>query len=268
MFKKTRNWVRNNNIDSRTWNILLAIGVVALILPLILDFAIPEKKYNSDTVPVSELVYIIDDADLLTDEEEEQLYNHMVNISKYGGVCFYTTNDYSSSTSSLAKEKFRYLYGTNSATIFVVDMYNRYLYIFSDGAIYRTITSAKAETITDNVYRYASNGDYYTCAKTCFDQITALLEGDKIPQPMKHISNSLLSLATSLVIVFGISSASMRIKRKSERDIIKDNSSSEFRAGPANSIRLIRVRKTSTWKNNNSYSIWIFRNRFLSRFIK
>ena len=34
-------------------------------------------------------------------------------------------------------------------------MYERMIYIFSNGANYKTITNTKAEIITDNIYRYA-----------------------------------------------------------------------------------------------------------------
>ena len=59
---------------------------------------------------------------------------------------------------SLYREK----YGSESGTIFVIDMDNRNIWIHSNGAINRTINKAYAETITDNVYTYASDAVSYT----------------------------------------------------------------------------------------------------------
>ena len=87
-------------------------------------------------------------------------------------------------------------------SLFLIDMKNRYIYIFSDGENYNTITSDKAEIITDNVYRYASRGDYYECASRAFHQINTLLLGGKISEPMRIITNVLLSLYIGFFICF------------------------------------------------------------------
>ena len=79
-------------------------------------------------------------------------------------------------------------------TVFLIDMSQRYIYIFSDGNNYKMITRAKSETITDNVYKYAVKEQYYQCAEKAYNQMYTVLEGGKIAEPMKYISNTLLSL--------------------------------------------------------------------------
>ena len=81
-------------------------------------------------------------------------------------------------------------------------MGRRNIWIYSDGAIYRTINKAYANTITDNVYRYASRGEYYECAWNVFDQAETLLEGGRISMPMKHISNLLIASVCALLLNF------------------------------------------------------------------
>lgn len=44
-------------------------------------------------------------------------------------------------------------------TVFAIDMDNRNIWIHSDGAVYQVVTKGYADTVTDNVYRYASRGD-------------------------------------------------------------------------------------------------------------
>ena len=70
--------------------------------------------------------------------------------------------------------------------MFVIDMRNRNLYIINRGSVKDTITSAYSESITDNVYTYASGGDYYTCAEMVFTQELTLLQGGRISQPMRR----------------------------------------------------------------------------------
>lgn len=108
------------------------------------------------------------------------------------------------STESFAGSYYMDRFGTDSGTVFVIDMDNRNIWIYSDGAIYKTVTGAYAETVTDNVYRYASNGDYYECAAEVFREIHALLEGRRIAQPMKYISNALLAMILALLANFGL----------------------------------------------------------------
>lgn len=146
-------------------------------------------------------VYIDDWADLLTPSEETQLLEVMKEISAYGNVSFVSIseNDYYS-TERYAEHYYYEHFEYDSGTLFLVDMDYRYLWIYSDGAIYDTVTISYANTITDNVYTYASDEDYYTCADTAFGQILRLLQGQRIAQPMKYISNALLALVLALLI--------------------------------------------------------------------
>ncbi len=147
-------------------------------------------------------VYISDDADLLTEQEEADLQKVMQPITEFGNVAFKTTANNASSTEYFSEAYYKELWGRESGTIFVIDMANRYLYIYSDGAVYRTITDAYADTITDNVYTYATNQQYYQCAAKTFEQIGTVLEGGKIAQPMKYASNAFLAVIISFIILY------------------------------------------------------------------
>lgn len=145
-------------------------------------------------------IVIEDDADLLSEEEIQQLLLDMQGITDYGNAAFKSLSDNEYSTSYFAQNYYHQIFNQESGTLFIIDMDNREIYIFSDGAIYRTITVSYANTITDNVYTYASDGDYYRCASKAFDQIQSLLSGQKIVQPMKYISNALLALILAALI--------------------------------------------------------------------
>lgn len=146
------------------------------------------------------VVILEDEADLLSEDEESQLALEMQAVTAYGNAAFKSVsyNDYS--TSYFATDYYHEIFGKESGTLFLIDMDNREIYIFSDGDIYKTITDSYADTITDNIYRYASDGDYYDCASKAFQQISSLLSGRKIAQPMKYISNALLALILAALI--------------------------------------------------------------------
>ena len=149
-------------------------------------------------------VYVEDEAGLLTEEQRRELAQAMEDVTSYGSAAFVTTLENSRSTERFARDYYTERFGTDSGTVFVIDMDNRMIWIHSDGAVYKTVTSAYADTITDNVYRYAADADYYGCAREAFQQIHALLEGAKIAQPMKYISNALLAMILALLANFGL----------------------------------------------------------------
>ena len=167
-------------------------------------------------------VYIEDDAELLTEHQETKLLENMKDITKYGGVALKTVNknpEYS--TENLARNFYREKFGTLSGVVFVIDMDKRYIYIFSDGEIYKTITRSYAEIITDNVYEYASDEEYYECCEKAFSQILALLEGRKIAQPMKYISNFLIATLLALIINYFIVMAVSKANKPDDEKLLK-----------------------------------------------
>lgn len=165
-------------------------------------------------------VLLEDDAALLDSGERAQLAEEMKVITSYGNAVLKTISYNSYSTSSYARDFYHDLYGQSSGTLFLIDMDNRELYLFSDGAIYRTVTKSYAESITDNVYRYASKGNYYSCASEAFEQIHTLLAGQKIAQPMKYISNILLALILAALINYFLAMRTAGSAKASSREIL------------------------------------------------
>ena len=100
-------------------------------------------------------------------------------------------------------------------------MDNRYLYIDSYGRKMRKyITSSRADTITDNIYYYATDEEYYVCAQQAFEQIYAVLQGQRIAQPMKYISNALLAFALSMLILFFIIRISSSRRKATDKELL------------------------------------------------
>lgn len=180
--------------------IFFALGLL-LLYPAIKVYAASPVWTNQDT---GYSVIIDDEADLLSEEEESLLALTMRQVTAYGHAAFKSVSSNSYSTSYFAQEYYHELFDSQSGTLFLIDMDNREIYLFSDGAIYRVVTTSYAYTITDNVYRYASNSNYYLCANEAFSQVHTLLSGHKIAQPMKYISNTLLALILAALINYFI----------------------------------------------------------------
>ena len=161
---------------------------------------------------------IMDDReDLLSDRQETDLLSYMTPLTKYGNAAFVSIKC-NSMTSSCANSYYHEVFKQNSGTIFMIDMNHRIIYIFSDGANYNMITDNKAEIITDNVYTYASDGDYYSCAQKAFEQIGTVLDGGKILEPMRYITNMFLALFLGFLICFVIVIITSLNKKTSIRD--------------------------------------------------
>lgn len=184
-------------------------------------FAVTSDMYeNSDT---GYKVIIEDDADLLSYTEEQSLADSMEKLTEYGNIAFKSINRNSyGSTPRYAERYYHETFGKESGTVFLIDMSQRKIYIFSDGQNYKTITKSKAETITDNIYKYASNKEYFECADKAYSQMYTILEGGKIAEPMKYISNALIAVMLALFANFAIFKIATKNKAASFNEQIKE----------------------------------------------
>lgn len=193
--------------------------ILALLLCILPGSTVYASVYENQETSYE--VIIDDSADLLSEEEEDALLEEMKPITKFGNVAFVSILDNPSySTQNYVSEYYRNHFGKSSGTVFIIDMDERYIWIHSDGAIYKQITTSYANTITDNVYDYASDEEYYDCASLAFEQIYTVLEGGRIAQPMKYICNLLLALILALLINFFIVMGYSRCRKASTREVL------------------------------------------------
>lgn len=220
MRKANKNVWTNYGMEISKNRYVIYIGTMILIFAMLL---LQEISASAQVVYENTNGYevvIEDDMGLLASEEIVMLQQEMEPITEYGNVAFKSVSSVTP-TERFAANYYEGLWGDESGTVFVIDMYNRMIYIYSSGAVYRTITKSYANTITDNVYTYATAGDYYTCASKVYEQIYTLLEGGRVAQPMKYLSNAFLAMIISFVLLYffvkGISAA----KKTSESELLK-----------------------------------------------
>lgn len=182
------------------------------LLAVLLPITVKCEDYAYINEESSYKFYILDNAGLFSDGDTDYLYYDLENISYVANVGIVTLDENTySDTESFANHFLLDNFGDDvEAIVFVIDMDNRVLTIWSDGKI-RSVIEPKSTTIVDNVYTYASDGDYLECAKEVLSEIDAVINGQRIAQPMKYLSNAcisvLIALIFSYVIAMGTSSS-------------------------------------------------------------
>lgn len=169
---------------------------------------------------------IDDEADFLTDSEEDSLKDLMLSVSDYCNVACVTTTSHSKySTEDFAADYLENAFGSHpNGTIFVIDRCLNEIFLYSDGQAHKTITNSRATSITDNTYIYATDAydrDYYTCAYKTFEQILALMEGRRIAEPMKYICSALIALILALMLNYFIVMSLSRSRKPNAQKVIQ-----------------------------------------------
>lgn len=176
--------------------------VLALLLCVLLapGAAASNSVYNTDT---GYSVQIDDGASLFTYEQIDALTQELMPLTRYGhaGIVSVAENPVGS-TKNYAAQRYLSMFGEQNGTLLMIDMDERYIYILSGGDNYDIVTNRKSETITDNCYAYASRGDYYGCASKAMAQVGTILNGNRIAQPMKYVSNAFLAILLALILNF------------------------------------------------------------------
>ena len=170
-------------------SVIIFLLSLFLFLPQTVVVEAVTTEHNSDS---GYDLILDDDADFLTDADEDSLVEIMTKITDYCNVALVTTTSHS-------------------------------FYSTEDGEAHKTITNSHAYTITDNTYVYATESygrDYYTCSYETMEQILALMEGRRIAQPMKYICSALLAIILALLINYFIAMFYSRQRKTNIKNII------------------------------------------------
>lgn len=181
------------------WQLSIAVFCICCVLVFFMPlFVNAEEVFQNEETGYR--VIIEDDAELLSGEEENALISIMKDITAYGNVGLKTILYNDTTSEQFLKDYYAQQFGSASGTIFLIDMDERNIQIHSNGAVYKTITRSYANTITDNIYKYATRGEYYDCCYNAFYQELALLQGQRISQPMKYLSNAFFAVIVALLL--------------------------------------------------------------------
>lgn len=170
-------------------------------------------------------VYIGDEAELLSDAEEEELYTVMRDGTAYGNMVFMTVDD---AEGYKTKDYIEMRYQTDSslkgtdAVVYLIDMDNRMLWITGYGADQKLVTPDYANLITDNVYKYAKSGEYAKCAIKGFQQINQRLSGGRVSGTLRGVGNLCIAVIIAEILCFVIAYLSSVARKAGEEDILEN----------------------------------------------
>ena len=130
---------------------------------------------NTPAVNADEKIY--DFANLLTDSEEEKLYEEVVDyIDDSSFDLVIVTIDYNNKGSAMeyADDFFDYNdFGINSSRdglLMLIDMDNREVYISTSGQAIKMYSDVRIDNIIDAGFGYLGNGKYYSCFDSMINQ--------------------------------------------------------------------------------------------------
>ncbi len=201
--------------------ILIFAAFVSPVFSLFAQASDDEEQQSSTPYEV----YIGDFSNLLSDEQEEELYNVMLDGIVYGNMVFVTT-DYTEGYNT--KDYIEKMYQTDerlkgtSAVIYMIDMDNRLLWISGYGDARKTITPDYGNLITDNIYKYAKDGDYYTCAVKGFEQICQRLAGSRVSGSLRSVGNLCTAVIVAEIICFAFAYVSSASKKAADSQILEN----------------------------------------------
>lgn len=204
-------------------SILIFLAAFACTLSVMILLPCMRAQASSDTGSQSGRVYIADGADLLTDAQEQELFEVMKGGVGYGNMVFVTTDNTVGYNSSdyieMLYQTTDVLNGTD-AVIYLIDMDNRMLWISGYGALKKIITPDYGNLITDNIYRYASDERYDICAVEGYTQIIAKLEGERIAGPLRTAGNFSIAIILAAVLTFLFAYITSSSRKAKDEDIV------------------------------------------------
>lgn len=170
--------------------------------------------------------FVYDSAELLSEVEEETVLRALEPISEFGhaGVIIIDDNPFNSAE-KYASEFLKDSFGTDKTGIALIIDFTpgqHYLYICAGDKNFSGISSDKCDIVTDNIYRYAKNEQFYTCALEGVHQINDVLNGINIPQPMKYLSNACLAIIMGLILAYFIASTTSKTHNSSTSERLKN----------------------------------------------
>ena len=201
-------------------------SVLSLILTVLIVLAVGSSLAETHSYVNPETGYgmiIEDDAGLLSEQEIAALRETMIEVTEYCDVGFKTiTKNDAGSAKKYAQDYYYSVFGNATGVVFLIDMDTRDMQLaVSEGEARQMIPDSKANSVMDNVYRYASKGQFYKCATETFVEVAALLGGGRIAEPMKYICNGLLALGVGMLICFTAANKTATPKAVSKSEMLK-----------------------------------------------
>lgn len=159
------------------WKKIIVIPVLAILL-FMMSAGTPEKVN-------AEVYFVYDEADLLSDTEEEALDNRIYALMEETGWNIYavTIDDAQGfSAAAFADALYEDWAGIDTDGFLVlIDMDNREIYLSTSGIAIRYLYDERVERVLDAGYSYVSDGEYASCLSEMISSVEYYY-GEGIPE--------------------------------------------------------------------------------------
>lgn len=160
---------------------LSAVLIVVMVVGMLLSLAF----YIWMAIPPSKVYKLDDDANLFSENEEEELLSLMKSISRKKdiNVMVITTEDKGSGYGNsdgdsvrYAQDRFKDLakfqpFKDNSGVLIMVDMENRFFYIVTYGTAKASITNNECDSIYNRQLSFLQQGEYFTAIRRSLEEV-------------------------------------------------------------------------------------------------
>ena len=139
-------------------------GICSLIMLIVFVLSFSASVFATETAMATSTNLIIDNADLLTFEEEASLFSELrVLQSEYDyDFVILTESSIDKPAESYADDYYDYNGYNKSGVLLLVSMSPRKWHISTSGECIKLLTDADLQAMSNDFASYLSNGDYYT----------------------------------------------------------------------------------------------------------
>lgn len=152
---------------------------ISFLLIMVLSLFSPLSVFAEET----HMVAVIDNANLLSDYEEETLREKAIPFSNNYGIdiVFLTTNDTNGKSTMVYTDDFYDgieggVTYSEDGFLLAIDMDNREIYVNTLGKVLAEVNDGEVEYILDEGYRYVTEKDYFNTLNAMFDATTYAYE--------------------------------------------------------------------------------------------
>ncbi len=150
-------------------------------------------------------VKIVDDANILSNQEVDDLTDYLESLDN--NINYLVVTSYDRNMGGSALEKLDNYYkrefdAYQDGIAFIIDMDTRRIEMQGRNNYEKRITAGDCYDITDNVYSYASNEDYYGCIYQAFRQANLVANYKNIIRPMRFIVSFFIAVILGFLLNF------------------------------------------------------------------
>lgn len=183
---------------------IISIVYFALIAGIVIflnsELIYAESQYKNTETEYE--AFIQDDMDLLTEENEKELLKTMEKITEFGGVAFVSISEEEKNSWEYARKSYLELFCGENGVVFLINMYDKSIYIYCGGGLSYSLTNSKITEISKKVSYYISHENYVLACKKAYSEMLTILERDEVTTVRKYVSNGVLALILGFFVTF------------------------------------------------------------------